>query len=230
MTIEYKNIGKIELKANKQSRRITARYKDGGFRVTYPYWMKIADVEKSLSVMEPRLLDLKERSPKKHFFTPESMLQTYSFDIKITESGERFYMLLREKTLFLVCPEGSNYQEDSLQSRIQSGIETALRKEAKRLFPEWIETLARENGFNYNSLKINKSKSRWGSCSTRKNINLSYFCLLLPHHLIEYIILHELCHTVEMNHSEHFWALLNKVTKGKALLLKKEIKGYKTAF
>ena len=62
---------------------------------------------------------------------------------------------------------------------------------------------------SYNSLKIDTAKSRWGCCSSRKDIKLSYYLLLLPERLIDYVIVHELCHTREMNHGPRFKALLH---------------------
>ena len=80
----------------------------------------------------------------------------------------------------------------------------------------------------YKSVKINSSRGRWGSCSARKAINLSYFLVLLPKHLIDYVLLHELSHTREMNHGDRFWTLLNSMTGGKAFELREELKKYKT--
>ncbi|WP_373802195.1 M48 metallopeptidase family protein, partial [Bacteroides heparinolyticus] len=64
----------------------------------------------------------------------------------------------------------------------------------------------------------------------RGNINLSYYLVLLPKHLIDYVLLHELAHTREMNHGERFWALLDKLTEGKAEALRMELKQYRTEF
>ena len=106
-------------------------------------------------------------------------------------------------------------------------IET-LRKSAKTILPQKVAELAARHGFTYQGLKIQSSKTRWGSCSGRNSINLSLYVMRLPEHLQEYVILHELCHTVHHDHSPHFWALMDKVTGGKAHQLNKEIKNYHT--
>jgi predicted metal-dependent hydrolase len=99
-----------------------------------------------------------------------------------------------------------------------------LRQEAKSYLPKELERLAKEHGFKYKSVRIQKSKTRWGSCSSKATINLSLYLMLLPAHLIEYVLLHELCHTIHMNHSPDFWALLDKHTNGKAKELRCELK------
>ena len=89
-------------------------------------------------------------------------------------------------------------------------------------------TLALQHGFHYNGVTIKDMSSRWGSCSNRKHINLSLLLMTLPWHLIDYVLLHELCHTVELNHSDRFWALMDRVTDGKALQLRQALKSYPT--
>jgi predicted metal-dependent hydrolase len=105
--------------------------------------------------------------------------------------------------------------------------ESDLRLRAKAVLPVKVEELAKNYGFKYQTVRINKGKTRWGSCSSRGSINLSLYLMQLPPHLIEYVILHELCHTIEMNHSLRFWALLDRYTGGKAKDLRKELRLYR---
>jgi len=104
--------------------------------------------------------------------------------------------------------------------------EEILRTHAKQYLPAEVQRLAQQHGFHYQQIKIKKSKTRWGSCSSKGIINLSLYLMLLPAHLIEYVLLHELCHTVEMNHSPAFWSLLDRHTQGRAKILRKELRGY----
>lgn len=65
-------------------------------------------------------------------------------------------------------------------------------------------------GFSYNSVRLKYLKSRWGSCSGKRNINLSLRLLLLPDEIRDYVIIHELAHLREMNHSKAFWSLVEQ--------------------
>lgn len=102
----------------------------------------------------------------------------------------------------------------------------ALRKEAKKILPVRLEELAKKHGFKYNKVAIKNAKTRWGSCSYRDNINLNLHLARLDNDLIDYVILHELCHTIEKNHSARFWALLHKHLPN-ATELRKRLKAVK---
>lgn len=102
-----------------------------------------------------------------------------------------------------------------------------LRREARKYIPPTIERLAQANGLTYNTLRISSAHTRWGSCSGKNGISISLFVMLLPEHLREFIILHELCHTRHHNHSAAFHALLNTLVDGRERLLDKELKGYR---
>lgn len=65
-------------------------------------------------------------------------------------------------------------------------------------------------GFSLGRISIRDQVSRWGSCSSRNNLNFNYKIVLLPQHLADYIIVHELCHLKEMNHGKKFWDLVSE--------------------
>lgn len=73
-----------------------------------------------------------------------------------------------------------------------------------------VEKLAKNGNFSYKSIKIISSKTKWGMCDSTKNLYFNYKLLMLPPDLIDYVIIHELCHTKELNHSKNFWRLVEK--------------------
>ncbi|MEH6456285.1 MAG: SprT family zinc-dependent metalloprotease [Cocleimonas sp.] len=84
------------------------------------------------------------------------------------------------------------------------------RKKAQKIFNVMLQDLAELHGFHYQRLSIRAQKTRWGSCSHQKNINLNCKLLFMPEEVVKYVMIHELCHTIEMNHSSRFWALVEE--------------------
>ncbi len=85
----------------------------------------------------------------------------------------------------------------------------AAHKEAARVFVhERLKIVNQIYDFAYNRVAIRDQKSRWGSCSTKGNLNFNYRIQFLPLHLADYIIAHELCHLKEFNHGKGFWDLV----------------------
>ena len=100
----------------------------------------------------------------------------------------------------------------------------ALRCKAKQTLPALVEELAQKHGFRYGRITIRATRSKWGCCTSQNNLSLSLFLATLPKHLQEFVILHELCHTVHHNHSEAFHELLNRVTNGCEKELNRQLK------
>lgn len=100
----------------------------------------------------------------------------------------------------------------------------ALMREAKELIPERTRRFADMMGVGYNKITVRRQKTRWGSCSSKKNLSFNCALLLYPEELLDYVIVHELCHLKFMNHSKEFWAEVGKYMpdyKRRRALLKK---------
>lgn len=80
-----------------------------------------------------------------------------------------------------------------------------LMRRARQALPERLREVAEETGLAFSNVSIRGQRNRWGSCSAAGDISLNYQLLFLPPHLARHVLLHELCHTVELNHSSRFW-------------------------
>jgi len=98
--------------------------------------------------------------------------------------------------------------------------------EAKADLPARIERLSQLTGLKYAKLTIRASRTKWGSCSGRNTISLSLFLMTLPEHLRDYVIVHELCHTVHHNHSPRFHALVDRMVGGNEKALNRELRAF----
>lgn len=102
----------------------------------------------------------------------------------------------------------------------------ALRRAAKMDLPPRIARLSAATGLKYEKLSIRASRTKWGSCSGVNHISLSIFLMTLPDVLRDFVILHELCHTVHHNHSPRFHALLDRLTGGREKELNRALRAY----
>ena len=124
-------------------------------------------------------------------------------------------------------PADTDFTDSAVQQRIRLFLTEMLRAEAKAYLPDRVAQLAQHFGFKYNNLSVKNVHTRWGSCSAQNNINLNVHLMRLPEYLSDFVILHELCHTVHKNHGTQFHALLDKMVGGNEKKLDKELNKYK---
>ena len=96
------------------------------------------------------------------------------------------------------------------ESLCRKALRSWLATRAEIFLGPWLRSLSEDCNLPFNQISVRGQKTRWGSCSSDRNISLNYKLLFLPPQVARYVLIHELCHTVHMNHSKEFWQLVQK--------------------
>jgi predicted metal-dependent hydrolase len=115
---------------------------------------------------------------------------------------------LQGNQIIVRYPFESQLDDPAVQKVAVAACERALRQQAEQLLPGRLASLAEKHDFTYTSVTIKKLKSRWGSCDQRRNIVLNLYLMNLPWEVIDYVLLHELTHTIVLRHGTDFWQAL----------------------
>ena len=232
--IQVDGVGRVSVCYSQRARRISIRLKPfHGIRLIVPPGKSISEglafVEVHKAWIKENLQKIEQKEQKLTVFNENTVFKTRSFALKI-EKGHRpdVSLVLKNGQLLVTYPHMLDVGHHGVQEAIRFGIEEALRREAKAFLPGRLAWLARQHGFRYSGVVVKNLKSRWGSCATSGNINLNLHLMRLPDHLIDYVLLHELCHTREHNHGAGFWQLLDVVCCGRAKAWDAEMKKYQT--
>ncbi len=232
--INIPGIGPVLLIGSVRSSRITIRVKAyKGVEITYPLGTSEREISQFLQKYHQWMIEalekVKAKEEKQTVFDETTEFRTRSFALKIESASRTDVQLkLQNGCLLVRYPMHQQVTSAPIQEIIRYGIVEALRRDAKVYLPLRMLELAIQHGFRYKGVSIKNMKSRWGSCSGTQNINLNLHLMRLPDHLIDYVLLHELCHTKVMNHGKEFKELLHSVTDGKVLELEAEIKEHRT--
>ncbi len=225
-------LGTIEFVRSTRAKNINVRISQNKLKVSLPYYSTEEDAMRFINSVRDKIVQKQNKVKNKiHrnnlILDEQSHLQTLTFAVEIKAVDRKnIFVALKNGIVSIEFPVGTDCRNEQIQKQFWEGVNYFLKKEAKRVLPGRVKFLADKYGFTYTSLKIQPSKTRWGSCSQGTKINLSFYLMLLPLHLVDYVILHELCHTKEMNHSPAFWHWMDKVTDGQAKKLRAEVKKY----
>jgi predicted metal-dependent hydrolase len=222
-------VGDIILKRNRRAKRLTISLRPvSKISVTIPGYLSMQSAKQFVEEKKPWILE--KLKAFQHLALNEYIesYKTRNHELKLIPSPiEKIKITLLDNKINLYYPEQLMQNEKIVQDAAKEAIDKAFRKESLELLPDRVKELATKYGFTYNDLRIKKTTSRWGSCSSKNNINLSIYLMKLPDELIDYIILHELTHTIHKNHGPNFWNHLNRIT-GNAKSMSARVKKYRT--
>lgn len=228
--LEDHELGRLLIRVNSRARRFTFRAREDAIYVTVPPNTSLEEIKNAVEQLRPRLKGACQNQ-ERSLIDLNYRIDAEFFKLSlVTGQRERFLSHSELGEMKIICPPNANFADEQLQAWLRNVIGEALRNNAKIILPPRLYMLSQKHGLPYQCVKINSSSGRWGSCSGRRNINLSYHLMLLPQHLIDYVLLHELAHTREMNHGAAFWALLDRLTAGNAQALRQELGQYRIQF
>lgn len=140
----------------------------------------------------------------------DGMMFGKNLELKIIENRPRNRSKLTRTCLQIYLKNIFNLADQKQKIFIEKAVLMAMKHEAEVVLLPILHEVSKLSKHNFNQAYVKNLKSRWGSCDRHKNIILNIYMLQLPEELIEYVILHELTHTVHLNHSAKFWLHLEQ--------------------
>jgi predicted metal-dependent hydrolase len=233
MTTKYINIeqvGQVSFTINERSRRIRLSIKsDGEIVVSMPSSVLYRDAIRFVESKTDWIVKQQSRiRAGLTLFAPESCFKTRFHQLAITKGNtDKVYNRVGNGIIQIFIPDRVDHEQPKVQEFIKNTLIDVMRWEAKVYLPKRLNELAVKHGFKYQNVSIKNATTRWGSCSSVNNINLNLHLMRIPEHLIDYVLLHELAHTVVKNHGEKFWLLLEQCYPN-ARKADKEMNNYRT--
>lgn len=209
--IELAGVGPVTLVKRAGNRTIRLTVTPTGVRVSMPRWtpfsagtafaLKNSDwIVRELAKQTKPLLAQGQRIGKMHALRFEHVPSGQGTGSRVTGT----------EVIVKMHPHETIANAD-VQKRAATACIRALKREAEALLPPRLSGLAEKHGKRYASVGVKQLRRRWGSCDQSQHIVLNLFLMELPWEHIDYVLLHELAHTLHMNHGESFWRELKSM-------------------
>lgn len=207
--IHDKEFGAITVRKTARATQVRLRVApDGTLRASLPMYAPLFLLKRLIASSRVELRALIRQS------TPEQDLKDGQLIGKshtlIIRPAPVFRVHKEKQRIYVDLPDDRSLEEADVSQALREVIIAALRLEAKSYLPKRLAYLAERHNLTYSKVRFSHASSRWGSCSSEGTISLNIALMKLPFELIDYVIIHELSHTKHMDHSDTFWALVEK--------------------
>jgi predicted metal-dependent hydrolase len=208
-TLTDEEFGSITLRRSARATHVRIRVgPDGRLRASLPLYAPVFLVKRLLKTSRSQLRAmLSEQQTESIFENGMQIGKSHTLIVRPSAKNTTIAKRHGQQIIVSLSPEHT-LQHPNVVRIVRDVVIEALRIEAKSYLTKRLAFLAANNGFMYEKVRFSHASGRWGSCSSNGTISLNIALMKLPFELIDYVLIHELSHTVQMNHSETFWKLV----------------------
>ncbi len=205
-SVEDAEFGTVTVRRSTKARYVRIRVAPNGtLRASLPKYAPLYMVKRLLKESREEIRTLLKDHHAMQVF--ESGMQIGKSHSLIVANVRTENTTIRREGLKIIVTlaKSADITDMAVQGSIREAVIEALRKEARAHLTKRLKYLADTFGYSYERVRFSHASGRWGSCSSNGTISLNIALMKLPFELIDYVLVHELSHTVEMNHSDRFW-------------------------
>lgn len=205
-TVQLDEVGEVELRKSSRAKRLILKIDQSGKPiVTMPVYVPYHIAANFARNHRAWLLEHLPKDQNFKIYDGMPIGKTHIIKFVASNTHSKPSAQVRGERVTISYPESMQSTDASVQAEASKGAARALRRQAEQQLPALLHQLARQHGYSYREIRIKAVRTRWGSCSSGKIINLSIWLMQLPEPLIEYVLCHELAHLEHLNHSQSFW-------------------------
>lgn len=219
--MEYLRIGsrliEYELHKSSKAKRVSISLRNGQLRVavptgfTFEYAKNFLEDNKQWVAknLRKQFAESKISLPEKYVSGEKLLYRGRSYPLVIDQGcREKYSAAFKGSRIVVSIPEGLD--QENQKRFVKRLIDNWYKGQALKLLPEQVDYYSKTLNLTYNKLKIKNQKTRWGSCSSKGNININWRIIMAPHQVAAYVIIHELAHLRYLNHSKDFWRVVEE--------------------
>lgn len=206
-TITDEEFGEISVRRSSKASQLHLRVApDGTLKISVPFHAPMFLVKNMIKGSRNEIREILSKAKPEYEYTNGMQIgKSHTLVIQIIDNTTSPTITIHGLQIIIKTKSLDLLKNPSTSRDIRDTIIKALRVEAKSYLPKRLSFLAEKHGFSYSKTRFSHSSSRWGSCSSNGTISLNIALMKLPFDLIDYVIIHELSHTRQMNHSPAFW-------------------------
>lgn len=201
--------GTITVRRSASSRQVRIRVAPNGtLRASMPPYTPMIFLKKLIKNSREELREMIEAAtPQLEYTSGQSIGKRHTL---LIQNGSTTGVARDGTKIIVTLKDGDSLSSGTIAKEIREVVIAALRSEAKEYLTKRLKHISLEMDAHYERVRFSHASSRWGSCSSTGTISLNIALMKLPHTLIDYVIIHELAHTKEMNHSQSFWSIVQQ--------------------